>query len=40
MKAPPKPFRVEIVQCRGAAYEVGRAQARIFAATLKGRSLR
>jgi predicted choloylglycine hydrolase len=38
MKAPPKPFRVDIVQCRGTPYEVGRAQARIFAATLKGRA--
>jgi predicted choloylglycine hydrolase len=38
MKVPPKPFRVDLVQCRGTAYEVGRAQARIFAATLKGRA--
>ena len=31
-------FRVSIVQCRGSAYEVGRAQARLFAATPKGRA--
>jgi predicted choloylglycine hydrolase len=33
-----RPFRVSIVQCRGTAYEVGRAQARLFAATPKGRA--
>ena len=33
-----RPFRVGIVQCRGTAYEVGRAQARLFAATPKGRA--
>ena len=33
-----KPFRVSIVQCRGSAYEVGLAQARLFAATAKGRA--
>jgi predicted choloylglycine hydrolase len=33
-----KPFRVNIVQCRGTAYEIGRAQARMFAATPKGRT--
>ena len=38
MKPPAKPFRVSIVQCRGAPYEVGRAQARLFAMTPKGRA--
>jgi predicted choloylglycine hydrolase len=38
MKVPVKPFRVSIVQCRGTPYEVGRAQARLFATTLKGRA--
>ena len=33
-----KPFRVSVVQCRGTRYEVGRAQARTFAATPKGRA--
>jgi len=33
-----KPFRVSIVQCRGTPYEVGRAQARLFAATPRGRA--
>jgi predicted choloylglycine hydrolase len=33
-----KPFRVSIVQCRGTSYEVGRAQAQMFAATPKGRA--
>jgi predicted choloylglycine hydrolase len=33
-----KPFRVSIVQVRGSPYEVGRAQARIFAQTPKGRA--
>jgi predicted choloylglycine hydrolase len=33
-----KPFRVSIVQCRGTSYEVGRAQARMFAATPRGRA--
>jgi predicted choloylglycine hydrolase len=33
-----KPFRVSIVQCRGTPYEVGRAQARLFAATARGRA--
>jgi predicted choloylglycine hydrolase len=38
MKVPPKPFRVSVVQCRGTPYEVGRAQARLFATTSKGRA--
>src|SRR4029079_12612962 len=38
MKVPIKPFRVSVVQCRGTPYEVGRAQARLFAATPKGRA--
>ena len=38
MKTPVKPFRVSIVQCRGSPYEVGRAQARLFAVTPKGRA--
>jgi hypothetical protein len=38
MKPLIKPFPVNIVQCRGTAYEVGRAQARLFAATPKGRA--
>jgi predicted choloylglycine hydrolase len=33
-----RPFRVGIVQCRGTPYEVGRAQARLFAVTPKGRA--
>jgi predicted choloylglycine hydrolase len=33
-----RPFRVSIVQCRGSAYEVGQAQARLFAASPKGRA--
>jgi predicted choloylglycine hydrolase len=33
-----RPFLVSIVQCRGTPYEVGRAQARLFAATPKGRA--
>jgi predicted choloylglycine hydrolase len=33
-----KPFRVSIVQCRGTPYDVGRAQAQVFAATPKGRA--
>ena len=33
-----KLFRVGIVQCRGTPYEVGRAQAKLFAATPKGRA--
>jgi predicted choloylglycine hydrolase len=33
-----KPFRVSIVQCRGTPYEIGRAQARMFAATPRGRA--
>jgi len=33
-----KLFRVSIVQCRGTPYEVGRAQAQMFAATPKGRA--
>jgi predicted choloylglycine hydrolase len=33
-----RPFRVSIVQCRGTPYEVGQAQARLFAATPKGRA--
>jgi hypothetical protein len=31
-------LRVAIVQCRGTPYEIGRAQARLFAATAKGRA--
>ena len=38
MKVPIKPFRVSVVQCRGTPYEVGRAQARLFATTPKGRA--
>jgi hypothetical protein len=38
MKLPIKPFAVSVVQCRGTPYEVGRAQARLFAATPKGRA--
>jgi predicted choloylglycine hydrolase len=38
MKVPAKPFRVSVVQCRGTPYEVGRTQARLFAATPKGRA--
>ncbi|NOJ43970.1 C45 family autoproteolytic acyltransferase/hydolase [Bradyrhizobium australiense] len=38
MKVPVKLFRVSIVQCRGTPYQVGRAQARLFATTLKGRA--
>jgi hypothetical protein len=38
MKFPVKPFRVSVVQCRGTPYQVGRAQARLFAMTLKGRA--
>ena len=38
MKLPVKPFAVGVVQCRGTPYEVGRAQARLFAATPKGRA--
>ncbi|MEA2942046.1 MAG: hypothetical protein QOD09_2575, partial [Bradyrhizobium sp.] len=38
MKRPIKPFRVSVVQCRGTPYEVGRAQARLFAMTPKGRA--
>jgi hypothetical protein len=38
MKGPIKPFRVSVVQCRGTPYEVGRAQARLFALTPKGRA--
>jgi predicted choloylglycine hydrolase len=38
MKMPIKPFRVGVVQCRGTSYEIGRAQARLFAATPKGRA--
>src|SRR5260370_10423996 len=38
MKVPVKPFRVGVVQCRGTPYEVGRAQARLFAMTPKGRA--
>ncbi|GLR85565.1 C45 family autoproteolytic acyltransferase/hydolase [Bradyrhizobium iriomotense] len=38
MKTPAKPFRVSIAQCRGTPYEVGRAQARLFATTPKGRA--
>jgi predicted choloylglycine hydrolase len=39
MKVPAKLFRVSVVQCRGTHYEVGRAQARVFAATPKGRAI-
>jgi predicted choloylglycine hydrolase len=38
MKPPTKLTRVSILQCRGAPYEAGRAQARWFAATPKGRA--
>jgi len=38
MGAAIKPFRVSIVQCRGTPYEVGRAQALMFASTSKGRA--
>jgi predicted choloylglycine hydrolase len=38
MKLPVKPFRVSVVQCRGTPYDVGRAQARLFAVTPKGRA--
>jgi predicted choloylglycine hydrolase len=38
MKVPAKPLRVSVVQCRGTPYEVGRAQARLFAVTPKGRA--
>jgi hypothetical protein len=38
MKVPVKPFHVSVVQCRGTPYEVGRAQARLFAMTPKGRA--
>ena len=38
MKAAAKPFRVSVVQCRGTPYEVGRAQARLFAMTAKGQA--
>jgi len=38
MKVPAKPFHVSVVQCRGTPYEVGRAQARLFATTSKGRA--
>ena len=38
MNLPTKPFRVSIVQCRGTPYEVGRAQARLFATAAKGRA--
>jgi hypothetical protein len=38
MKLPIKPFAVSVVQCRGTAYDVGRAQARLFAANPKGRA--
>lgn len=33
-----RPFRVSLIQCRGRAYDVGCAQARLFAATSKGRA--
>ena len=33
-----KTLRVSIVQCRGTPYEVGRAQAEVFAATRKGKA--
>jgi predicted choloylglycine hydrolase len=33
-----KPFRVSVIQCRGTPYDVGRAQARLFAMTQKGRA--
>jgi len=38
MKPPIKPFPITVVQCRGTTYETGRAQARLFAATPKGRA--
>src|SRR5438105_708802 len=40
MKAPVKPFLVSVVQCRGTPYDVGRAQARLFSMTPKGRAIR
>ena len=38
MASAPKMLRVHLVQCRGTPYEVGRAQAYAFAATLKGKA--
>jgi predicted choloylglycine hydrolase len=38
MRVAIRPFRVSIVQCRGTPYEVGLAQAQLFAATPKGRA--
>ncbi|MDH6260749.1 C45 family autoproteolytic acyltransferase/hydolase [Bradyrhizobium sp. BR13661] len=38
MASAPKMLRVVFVQCRGTPYEVGRAQADAFAATLKGKA--
>lgn len=38
MASAPKMLRVNLVQCRGAPYEVGLAQADAFAATLKGKA--
>ena len=38
MQVPVKPFQVSVVQCRGSPYEAGRAQARLFATTPKGRA--
>jgi predicted choloylglycine hydrolase len=38
MNVPLKPFCVSVVQCRGTPYEVGRAQARLFGVTPKGRA--
>jgi len=38
MASAPKMLRVVVVQCRGTPYEVGRAQADAFAATLKGKA--
>jgi predicted choloylglycine hydrolase len=38
MKVPMKLFRVSVIQCRGTPYDVGRAQARLFAMTQKGRA--
>ena len=33
-----KPFRVEVVECRGSAYECGAQLARAFLATPRGRA--
>jgi hypothetical protein len=38
MPSAAKTLRVSFVQCRGTAYEIGRAQANAFAATRKGKA--